>query len=698
MAAPSEIEKLERRYAENPDGRFFAPLADAYRKAGNVVRALELVRAGLAKHPDYLSAHIVLGRCLLDKGDDAEAEATFRSVLDLDAENIIALKSLAEITERTGRTLEARQWLQKLLVVDSMNVEAEADLQRLGGVIAQQPTQEIEPVRSEADVSFADVAREVEAPAAAAAPEPVAPAPAPEPFVAAASAPRLSLAPEAPPEPVAAVPPPPPAPVPAEPMPVFQPAPTPPEALPRFEAAAPPPIEAAAPPAEPVVTPPVETAPAPAAESAAPPAEPFPAPPVEAAAEPAAAPEGFVPISGAPPEDAPVEATATPDRHPLPQDLQVAESGLELMPFDDSLAWGTGERSSRAIRAEDIASVSHDDNLTTPAVEFLAGLEPPADGAAPVEPASGQGSLVEPPSSPPTFGAPEEFAVERQDEMFFGSAAPPPPTENIDLPADLSGSYSIIDMPEAVSGPPAPPAPEALRPSAGLPLILPEDVTPADELARPSAKLVQMVSPAPPEERAPSGEQPMLTETLGDLYLSQGFRGEAADVYRRLLSQRPGDEALRAKLRALESPPADLSAAALGAESVGVWLSRIAAARLPAPVSPLPAEASPGPSPLEAAFATPAEPAGEPAHPANDAFSLDQIFGAPADAPPAPAPPGAAAPAPTPPPPGASFDEFFGAPPEAGSVRPVARAPDAPAQPGEEDLSAFNAWLQGLKR
>ena len=70
MAAPSEIEKLERRYAENPDGRFFAPLADAYRKAGNLVRALELVRAGLGKHPDYLSAHIVLGRCLLDKGDD----------------------------------------------------------------------------------------------------------------------------------------------------------------------------------------------------------------------------------------------------------------------------------------------------------------------------------------------------------------------------------------------------------------------------------------------------------------------------------------------------------------------------------------------------------------------------------------------------------------------------------------------------
>jgi len=727
MAAPSEIEKLERRYAENPDGRFFAPLADAYRKSGNLVRALELVRAGLAKHPDYLSAHIVLGRCLLDKNEDAEAEATFRSVLSLDAENIIALKSLAEITERTGRTVEAREWLQKLLVVDPMNAEAEGDLQRLGGVIAQQPTQEIEPVRAEgaADVSFADVAREVEAPAAAAlapappAPAPVeaqVPAPAPEPVVAAPE----PTPPE--PAPVAAMPLPPamapfaampPAPA-MPPLPTMPPAPEPPAGEPVAAAPAPPPM------GEPVFAPPmtlppmapppvalpaapaaVEPPPAPRVEPppvfepvAAAPVEPPPAAPVpEPAPEAVAAPEGFVPIGEVAAPEAPVEAAATPDRHPLPQDLQVADSGLELMPFDDSLAWGTGERSSRAIRAEDIAAVEHDQTVTTPAAEFLASVEPGA------EPAPPEGAAPEsgPPAAAPAPGAESEFTIERQDEVYFGSAAPPPPPENVYLPADLSGAYSIIDMPDSGA---APPPPEQATPQAptGLPLILPEDVTPADELARPSAKLVQMVSPAPPtEERGGEAGQPMLTETLGDLYLSQGFRSEAADVYRRLLSQRPGDEALSAKLRVLESPPADLSAAALGAESVGVWLSRVAAARLPGPASPLPAEAPAGPSPLETAFAAPAEPAGEPAHPAPDAFSLDQIFGSPAEG--QPSAPASAAPPPAPPTTGASFDEFFGAPPEASSVRPVAPAsPDAPAPGGEEDLSAFNAWLQGLKR
>ena len=60
MAALSEIEKLEARYAENPDGRYFAPLADAYRKAGRVDEAITVVTSGLNQHPDYLSAHIVL--------------------------------------------------------------------------------------------------------------------------------------------------------------------------------------------------------------------------------------------------------------------------------------------------------------------------------------------------------------------------------------------------------------------------------------------------------------------------------------------------------------------------------------------------------------------------------------------------------------------------------------------------------------
>src|SRR3990172_2152448 len=72
MAYQSEIEKLEQRYRENPD-QWFAALADSYRKAGSLDLALDVVRAGLAKRPNYVSGHIVLGRCLLQKPDDGAA-------------------------------------------------------------------------------------------------------------------------------------------------------------------------------------------------------------------------------------------------------------------------------------------------------------------------------------------------------------------------------------------------------------------------------------------------------------------------------------------------------------------------------------------------------------------------------------------------------------------------------------------------
>jgi tetratricopeptide (TPR) repeat protein len=130
VAYSSEIEKLEKRWAENPRGRNFAPLADAYRKAGELDRAIELCKAGLEHHPDYVSAHIVYGRCLLDRGDEAGATAAFQRVLGLDPENVLALKMLAEIAERGGHLEDAVRWWGQLLAADPMNGEAAEALAR----------------------------------------------------------------------------------------------------------------------------------------------------------------------------------------------------------------------------------------------------------------------------------------------------------------------------------------------------------------------------------------------------------------------------------------------------------------------------------------------------------------------------------------------------------------------------------------
>lgn len=173
MAFSSEIEKLERRWQENPLGLTFAPLAEAYRKAGETARALELLEQGLTQHPNYVPAHIVRGRCHLDAQSDPDAEQAFLRVTELDPENVIALKSLAELSERSGRIPEAVHRLELLLDVDRNNEEARGQLDRVKELLASAPP--AAPAPAPAPVEAAAPTPEPEAPVPApSAPEPVA--------------------------------------------------------------------------------------------------------------------------------------------------------------------------------------------------------------------------------------------------------------------------------------------------------------------------------------------------------------------------------------------------------------------------------------------------------------------------------------------------------------------------------------------
>jgi tetratricopeptide (TPR) repeat protein len=200
MAFSGEIEKLERRWLENPLGLTFAPLAEAYRKAGDPARALELLEQGLAQHPNYVPAHIVRGRCHLDAESDSAAEQAFLRVAELDPENVIALKGLAELSERGGRLQEAIHRLEVLLDVDRNNEEARGQLDRVRELMATQvvpampvvppapvvapapeitePAAEPVPAAAESEVEFQEPAYHDSAPPVSDAPETVVPEPA----------------------------------------------------------------------------------------------------------------------------------------------------------------------------------------------------------------------------------------------------------------------------------------------------------------------------------------------------------------------------------------------------------------------------------------------------------------------------------------------------------------------------------------
>ena len=99
-----EIGVLQSLYRSehDPDGLAFAPLADAFLRKGDLRDALELLSDGRVKHPDFSTGHVIAARLYYQQGMAAEAEFAARRVLELDAENIVALSLLGSVLDERG--------------------------------------------------------------------------------------------------------------------------------------------------------------------------------------------------------------------------------------------------------------------------------------------------------------------------------------------------------------------------------------------------------------------------------------------------------------------------------------------------------------------------------------------------------------------------------------------------------------------
>jgi tetratricopeptide (TPR) repeat protein len=175
VADNARIEELRRRVQRDKASIAFAQLAEEYRRAGRFAEAIGTCRTGLAHHPGYLSAHVTLGRALIETGELELAQDELTRVHAAAPENLAAIKGLAEIHHRRGERREALALSTRALQL----VPHDPELEHLVSVIAQEMT--------------ADAAPSVDVPPVAAAP---APAPAADLAVAeAVEAGRLHTAP-----------------------------------------------------------------------------------------------------------------------------------------------------------------------------------------------------------------------------------------------------------------------------------------------------------------------------------------------------------------------------------------------------------------------------------------------------------------------------------------------------------------------
>ncbi len=456
MASSARIDELRKKFEENPR-RYFAPLANEYRKAGEVDQAIAICRDYLPQQPGHMSGHIVYGQALYETRHFEEAKTVFETALSLDPENLIALRHLGDIALIVGDSAGARTWYGRVLEADPRNEEIQAQLKSLDLL-----------------------------------PAPVTPTPVSTPVI--EDAPAVASVPEQPP-------------------------------------------------ASSVATVVVSVVPRPSVEGT------LEQPAIE---RPAAA------------------STPTP-ASPVWSDSPTAEIVLDQLPSapfgapqDTAAPTSPVEKPVPAAVADDHPA-GGGELPSTGTVEMAIGFEPTSAATPPVAPANAADSIpIELDSrSPATAEVPAVGAIGMDGLETTALASEPSPNTPDAVPAQAVAAQPPERVPEASVEAPARAAeePAATSPGAthGLPM-LEIDTLPA------APEKVPLTVPVAVE----SG--PFVTETMAELYLQQGHRGEALRVYRALLEQRPGDAQLLAKLASLEAPdvaPASVTSAPAGEPGAG---------------------------------------------------------------------------------------------------------------------------------
>jgi tetratricopeptide (TPR) repeat protein len=156
--SPALYEYL-RKYQEDPTSRIFAPLAEAYRKAGMAKEAVEIAREGLRIHPAFIGGRVALARALFDLRQYEEVMAELRPVVRDVPDNLVAQRLFGDSALMMGRPEEALTAFKMLLYFAPADTEVAELVQELENRMYEEGDtrlrKDILPTRRPLDVSAA---------------------------------------------------------------------------------------------------------------------------------------------------------------------------------------------------------------------------------------------------------------------------------------------------------------------------------------------------------------------------------------------------------------------------------------------------------------------------------------------------------------------------------------------------------------
>jgi tetratricopeptide (TPR) repeat protein len=121
MSLSPELDRLAARWAAEPEGTSFAPLAEGLRQRGALDDAAAIAVRGVAGRPAYLPGHLVLARIYRDQQRWDAADAELRAALAIDAAHPVVLDALDQLARQHGITAEA------LAAAPAMSLDFKAD-------------------------------------------------------------------------------------------------------------------------------------------------------------------------------------------------------------------------------------------------------------------------------------------------------------------------------------------------------------------------------------------------------------------------------------------------------------------------------------------------------------------------------------------------------------------------------------------
>ncbi len=126
MAKPQQhpiIYKYLKKYQDDPSSRVFAPLAEAYRKAGLVDEAVKIAREGTQLHPNFMGGRVALARALFDQRLFQEVIDELSEIVQDIPDNLVAQRLLAESYLILGQVALALGAYKMLLYFSPQDLE-----------------------------------------------------------------------------------------------------------------------------------------------------------------------------------------------------------------------------------------------------------------------------------------------------------------------------------------------------------------------------------------------------------------------------------------------------------------------------------------------------------------------------------------------------------------------------------------------